>query len=87
MILQACSLNLVWLLHFSCGMGASSLVVEGDLCLIAMCGNAPSQLACSGGCSLVVARGLLSRCGKVIPLFDGSRGMYLICIGAYLHLW
>ena len=37
--LQAYFLILAWPL-FSCGMGASSLVVEGGFCVIVMCGNA-----------------------------------------------
>ena len=65
---RAYSLILAWPLLFSCGVGASSLVVEGDLCLIAVCRNASLKCQCSGGCSLVAAWGLLSNCGKDVPI-------------------
>ena len=55
---------MAWPLLFSCGMRAFSLVVEGGFYLIAMCGNAHPQLLCSGGCSLAVARLLLSDIGR-----------------------
>ena len=54
-------------------MRAFSLVVEGGFCLIAMCGNAHPKLLCSGGCSLVVARLLLSDIGRG-RLFDLQQG-------------
>ena len=49
--------------------------MEGGFYLIAMCGNAHPQLLCSGGCSLAVARLLLSDIGRghLLDLQQGGR--------------